>query len=505
VTVSECLEVISNLKLTSFGLNTLPAKLLLHVKDVLAVPLTQLINNSFQAGIFPSCLKCATVTPIFKTGDASNASNYRPISVLPLFSKIFERCMCTRLVDFAKKFTLISPKQYGFQKDKSTVDALVDLTEFIYAALNNKEHCLSVFVDLRKAFDTVNHTILLQKIHHYGVRGLPLKWFDDYLRERRQRVRVGKSLSDTKFVNIGVPQGSILGPILFLIFINDLPQMSSMFSTILFADDTTLSSTNVSYENLITRTNRELEKFKMWSVNNRLSVNIGKTFAILFTNRLGDINYDSKVYFDGGEVLLKNCGNFLGVCIDDGLKFHNHIFNVCSKLSKQIGILYRLRPYVPQDVMQKLYYSLVYPYLIYCNLVWGGTHGAHLSPLVVLQKKIVRIITGEGYLAHTDPLFFRTGILKLADIHTYILGLYAHKAISVGSFHLSEHQYFTRNRYDPVPPFQRLTLSQRAVSYAAPRTWNSLPQTIRDCASFGTFKINLKKHFIESYAYDIHV
>ena len=347
------------------------------------------------------------MTPIFKSGESTNVSNYRPISVLPLFSKLFERCMCSRLVEFVNRFSLVSPKQYGFQKGKSTIDALVDLTEYIYAALNDKKHCLSIYVDLRKAFDTVSHEILLRKINQYGVRGLPLRWFADYLRERQQRVKVGKDLSDSRKVNVGIPQGTILGPILFLFFINDLPRVSSLFSSILFADDATLSSTNVNYQNLIIQTNLELEKIKKWTINNRLSVNVDKTFAILFSNRIGAVNLNLKVYFDNNEVVYKNSGNFLGVCVDDGLKFNYHIFNVCNKLSKQIGILYKLRPYVPQATIQKLYYSLVYPYLIYCNLVWGGTHELHLNPLRLLQKKIVRIYNCRGRISipHQSNIF----------------------------------------------------------------------------------------------------
>ena len=168
-------------------------------------------------------------------------------------------------------------------------------------------------------------------------------------------------------------------------------------------------------------------------------------------------------------------------------------------MSKQIGILYKLRPYVPQATLQKLYYSLVYPYLIYCNLVWGGTHELHLNPLRLLQKKIVRIIAGEEYLSHTNPIFFRTGILKLADIHTYHLALHAYRANTLGSFNLPQHEHLTRNRNNPVPPFQRLAMSQRAVSYAAPNTWNSLPRSLRDCVSYGVYKRNLKQYIINSY------
>jgi exonuclease III len=500
MTVVECSNVISTLKNTYFGRNTLPVKVLLAAKDILAVPISGLINNSFVAGIFPSCLKCACITPVFKAGDPTNITNYRPISVLPLFSKIFEKCMVERLINFAESFSLVSAKQFGFQRELSTSDAVIEMLEYIYSSLNDKEHCLSVFVDLRKAFDTVNHEILLQKMYRYGVRGLALDWFTDYLRDRSQRVRIGESVSDCKIVNIGVPQGSVLGPVLFLFYINDLPNVSSILSSILFADDTTLSSRNSNYGNLIVQTNHELENFYRWTLNNRLSVNVDKTFSLLFTNRSHDVNNELKVYLNGIGIDFALNTKFLGVILDSSLTFKNHIDHVCNKVSRQIGILYKLRSYVPEKVMRDLYYSLVHPYLIYCNLVWGGTSSSHLNKLFLLQKKIIRIITGEGYLSHTDPLFRRTNILKLDDLHTFQLAVYGYKLNARGAFTLPVHEYHTRNRDHAVPRFQRLTISQRALSYAVPHVWNTLPTSIKDCSSVGVFKKLLKNHLLVTYS-----
>jgi hypothetical protein len=217
VTVSECVEVISNLNKSYTDENVLPVKICQLLKHILAVPLANHINNSFQSGIFPAIPKKACITPIYKSGARTDTANYRPKSVLPVFSKLFEKCILSRLLSFMEQFSIISPCQFGFRKGMSTVDAVITLTEYIYNSLDSREHSASIFVDLKKAFDTVNHRILLDKLYCYGVRGLTLSWFADYLDNRVQCVKIGASHSDPKIFNIGVPQINILGPILFLI------------------------------------------------------------------------------------------------------------------------------------------------------------------------------------------------------------------------------------------------------------------------------------------------
>ena len=291
VTLAECIDIISKLKNTSYGINNLPVKLLKYAKQSLAYPISKLINKSFEVGHFPACLKTACVTPVYKAGDSQAISNYRPISVLPLLSKIFERCMANRMLNYIDKYILLSPNQFGFRRKKSTLDALICLTEYIYNSLNDKSHAVSILVDLRKAFDTVNHQILLAKLHHYGFRGVALNWFRTYLSNRIQTVRIQDKISTPRTLNIGVPQGSILGPLLFLLYINDLPNVSE-FSTILFADDTTLTTSHQHYPTLINNINLELVKIRNWLINNRLSLNIDKTYMMVFTNRSQEVNND---------------------------------------------------------------------------------------------------------------------------------------------------------------------------------------------------------------------
>ena len=349
-------------------------------------------------------------------------------------------------------------------------------------------------------FDTVNHGVLLRKLELCGVRGAALRWLTSYLRDRKQFVCISGQYSMPKLVKIGVPQGSILGPILFLMYINDLPQISHSFSVILYADDTTMMTHNSEHCELIQHINRELPKLYQWLVANRLSLNFDKTFALLFSNRHEAIDDHLEIQLNNNKIKVELFGEFLGLTIDSNVKFINHIENIRNKISRCVGIFYKMKDHVPCKVLVNLYYSLVYPYLLYGNLIWGGTNAHHLLPLQLLQKKLIRIITGSGFLAHTDPLFWQTKILKLNDLHKYLLCLHMFNLKQNNNqIFESIHTYYTRQQNDAQTAFQRLSMSQRSMSYAAPRAWNALPRDMRECESSETFKKQLKSYFINAY------
>ena len=385
VTANEVENIITNLKNTSTNINEIPVKLIKGVGNLISGKIAEMVNASLCSGIFPNCLKLARIVPIYKKGDPMNMSNYRPIALLPTLSKIFEKCISTRLLSFFNKFDTIFSRQFGFLKGRSTADAFLSLVEYIYNCLNNKEYCTGIFIDFTKAFDTVNHEILLGKLERYGVRGMPLRLMASYLKDRKQCVTIDGHCSRQRTINIGVPQGSILGPWLFLIYINDLPNISSVFWPILYADDTTLLANNANYTDLVQSVNNEISKLHQWTSANKLSISLDKTYAMIFTNR--EVDTDDCIYLNNELVEIKDCEDFLGLMIDSKLKFAQHIQFVSRKLSRTAGLLYRLKSYVPSNILISLYYSLAYPYLLYANLVWGGTHSEHLTPLFIIQKK----------------------------------------------------------------------------------------------------------------------
>lgn len=499
ISPSEIRSLIKGLKNSTYGLDRLPTKMFKHVGDALSLPISKLINASIATGVFPDLLKAATVVPVHKAGIMSLFTNYRPISVLPLLSKIFEKCICVRLVNFFGRENIINVNQFGFQRGKCTYDAIANFTEYLYENLNLKKHIVGVFIDLRKAFDTVKHDILLRKLYVYGIRGLAHRWFESYLSNRTQCVRIGSFKSKSLSVTSGIPQGSVIGPLLFLIYINDLPRISENAHFTLFADDTTIAFAHSNYSDAVSTMCSYLERLNEWTINNRLSLNADKTSAMLFTNRMNSVETPIILRVANVTIDLFASVKFLGVIIDHKLNFSSHINSICTKLSKTAGVLYRISADVPDSVLINLYYSLVYPYLLYGILIWGGTAQVHLRPLELIHKRIVRIITRSDYLAASLPLFHRTKILKLSDLYLFQLGIHMYKLNFASQVNYPNYSYETRFRNNAISSFQRLTSTQRSLTHCGPRYWNLIPRPIRDSSTLPLFKKKLKQLLLDSY------
>ena len=417
--------------------------------------------------------------------------------MLLIFCKVLEKCIHSRVTDFIIKHRILSPNQFGFQKGLSTENAVSAFCEFIYTALNEKKITFNIFIDLQKAYETINRDILLKKLTFYGIRGLPLKLFSDYLSARTQVVRLGSCLSQSKEITTGLPTGSVLSCILFLLYINDLPHISPHITPFLFADDTTLSFSGSSVNELTLTCNSELEKFLTWTQANRLAINTGKTFQINIATRCFT---PPNLYLNNTLITTKSNGKFLGIFIDDKMRFKSHIDFICTKISKSIGILYHLKGYLPTPSLISLYYSIVYPYLIYCTSIWGGTYTSYLKPLEVLQKRCIRLVTNSPYLAHTDPLFKRNGLLKLSDIYKFKIATYAYKnRNSIQSDYLRPHDHNTRFRSDLLPHYERLATTSQSLHYVLPNIWNTIPTDIKNSESVFIFKRNYKRFLISFY------
>ena len=333
----------------------------------------------------------------------------------------------------------------------------------------------------------------------YGITGKFLELIRNYLTNRTQSVRINESFSSPKSIDIDLPQGSILGPLLCLFMLNDIPNISDKFQSILYADDTTLSFRCNSLAEAHTLCNNELEKFHVWSVANKLSINLepNKTYFILHTYRI--LNAESlDLRINNVRIGCFEEGKFLGVTIDNKLKYKSHINDICSKVSKSIGIMHKLsKMKIPIKILKNIYYCLIYPYLLYNCVSYSGTYDVHLHRIVLLQKRAVRILSGATFLAHTDPLFALHNILKFEDICKLSVGLYVYDNLQC--FTTPNHQYNTRNSSDLQPARSRLTVTQNSIDVIGPNLWNSIPLEIQNSISREVFKYKYKNYLFSSY------
>ena len=270
--------------------------------------------------------------------------------------------------------------------------------EKLYDILEDSKIGVGIFLDLSKAFDTVNHEILLSKLSHYGVRSTAQKWFKQYLSDRKQFVTYNGTQSTMTNIYCGVPQGSILGPLLFLLYINDLCYQSDILSFVLFADDTNILIPGDNPAEIEKVLNDELNNISKWFKCNKLSLNLKKTNYMLFKPKKKLFNDDLHIFIDRSKIDHVTCTKFLGVFIDESLKWHEHIAYLKSKVNKCVGILLRVRHKLHVNVLRILYNTLILPYLTYCITVWGKTHKVYINDIILLQKKIVRIITFSSRL-----------------------------------------------------------------------------------------------------------
>ena len=496
----------------SIGPYSIPVFLLKILSRHIAQPLAKLVNLSFETGIFPDKLKVGKVNPLYKKGTCDNLSNYRPISILSVFSKIFEKLMYQRLYKFLELVEILYPLQFGFRENHSTTQALLSLTESIKSSIDNGKFGCGIFLDLQKAFDTVNHEILLQKLEHYGIRGNVLCWFQSYLSGRTQYVTVNGHVSDLLPITCGVPQGSVLGPLLFLIYVNDLPKVSKVMQFYLFADDTSIyfDSNNLVYLQKIV--NRELKKIKKWLEANRLALNIDKTNYVIFHSPTRKIEEFVKIKLGSKPITRVNYIKYLGVLVDATLSWKPHITELTKKLARTFGIFYKIRHYVSPDTLKLLYYSLFYSFISYGITVWGLTHPSYMDPLWKLQKKVIRTIAFKDKYAHTTPLFHEFKMLKLADVHSLKLLCFVFDCSwgsSIEPFNKFftplqlVHSYNTRQSSKGnlfISSVNTTQFGKRSAKYVGATLWNNLPPSIREIRSSRYFKKQLSEFYLCSYS-----
>ena len=493
----DILKAVKSLKQTGsndvYGMNSkLIKRIIFPILDVLIY----LFNLSLQTGTYPNCLKQSIVLPIYKKGNRSDMSNYRPISLSPVIGKLLEKIMGARIVSYISKYDLVSPSQHGFFKGRSTETAISSLLSYVEDSFDRGLGVGSVFVDLTKAFDTVNIDILLWRLNECGFRGTMYEWLRSYLLNRIQRVNINGTLSDPLHVNCGVPQGSVLGPLLFLIYIEPVFRIGLKSNLIVYADDMTIMNNSIQFKELL---NSDLLLLNSWCSSNSLSIS-DKTRSMSFglsARKRTPLN----IQLPNG--ISQNCDysltsitqvesyKYLGVILDSDLSWHSHCNYVTNKCRPALRQIYLLRNILSERNLLSIYNGLVNCHLNYCLSAWGGTHDSKINKVAVLQNMVLRAIYKETRFTSAGPLFLKSNVLPIRNLYVYkVLRLYYLRS---GSYSLSNIPKRIR------VPSHRTSFMARTRTIIIINILNNLPVEILPCDSekFSKYLKRLKSWLLD--------
>ena len=502
--VIKLLNGLSNCKAT--GLDKISGRILKVAANSIAPSLTHIFNHGLISNCFPDEWKMARLVPIHKKGPRDLIENYRPISILPAISKIMERILYEQIYQYLSENSLLTEHQYGFRKMHSTVSALLDSTNSWYVNMDRKMFNLVVLLDLKKAFDTIDHSILLSKLELYGITGNALSMIRSYLSGRNQKCQLSDKMSSVRRIKCGIPQGSILGPLLFLIYINDFPQCLNHATARLFADDTNLTVAGISIQEIESNMNRDLAYVNEWLLANKLSLNVVKTEFILIgsAQKLNSIVIQPNIEIN--QVKINQVGNatVLGVEIDDRLSWDSHIDKVAKKVTSGIGAIRKIRDLVDRETLISVYNALINPHFDYCSEVWD-TMGVGLSNrFQKLQNRAARVIMNfsndiPGPEA-LNALGWENLVTRRAKTKAKTMYKVLNKLAPSPLEKLFEHkrnitQYNLRGSSTslqlPQPKTEKL---KKSFSYDGAKVWNSLSADVRGSATFTIFKTRLCAH-----------
>jgi len=506
--VEKSLRTLKNSKST--GLDKLPAKMLKIAANTIAPSLAYIFNLSLTTGIYIDDWKNARVTPIFKSENRRLCENYRPISILPIVSKVFEREVFKQVYTFLTDNNLLSKFQSGFRPKHSTLTALIQMCDQWMHDMDDGKLTGVLFLDIKKAFDSINHEILLQKMkHYYGIKDIQLEWFQSYLTNRKQQCLVNNCLSSSKTIVCGIPQGSILGPLLFLLYINDLPDCLKSTTPCMYADDTQFSSASHDIDELITNLNSDLTNVRKWLNTNKLQMHPSKT-KLMFIGSQHNINNLNKEPLKISQIAINNKPvtrtveqKCLGVLIDEKLNWEKHIEMICKKASMGISAMRRIKPYVSRNTLDAAYKALVQPHFEYCSPLWDNCGKMLKDKLQRFQSRAARILLGAGYDMRSADVLDALGWKTLNEKRNYAKAILMFKVIHGYTAPELELNFIRRsikqNTYklrncatDLSLPTPKREFLKKSFKYSGASLWNQLPSDAKLATSLASFKRCLK-------------
>lgn len=497
-------NVISHLKSkSSAGADEISSIILKHCKNELILPLTCIINKSFSQGIFPEPLKLAKVYPKHKKGSKEQISNYRPISLLSTISKVIEKVMLLRLMKHLTDNNILTSQQHGFLKGKSTSTALIQLTEFIIDQKEEGNNVTGLLLDFSKAFDCLSHNLIIEKVRAMGIKGMAENWLTSYLEGRSQKVEISYTKNNTVYkatstplpLNRGVPQGSVLGPILYILLTNNLPKYLEEFSqVIMYADDTALLVAKKEAQELEVASYVSLCLAKQYCQQNDLVLNEQKTQQLIFEGRHTNIS-------GLPELQIRNEANYLGIIIDSKLTWTSHVDQLVKKISSSTYVIRRIKNISNSDTAKTAYYSLIESHLRYGVVIWGNSSHFNLERVLVAQKKAIRALAGLKPLESCRNAFYELRILTVVSL--YILEVLcfvkSHSPARLGE----THSYNTRNANNFALPIHHLALTEEKPSYIGSKLFNLLPNHLKEITEERSFKKKTRQWLLERTFYTL--
>lgn len=469
------------------GWDNIPTRFLKMANELTVPLITQLTNLCFQNGCFPDAFKKAIITPVYKSGCRDDVSNYRPISVLTALSKVLEKIINKRLTNYLNKINFLSKSQYGFRQNISTEDAVTALTTHIVENVDRGIKCIGVFLDLKKAFDTVSVPILIKGLENIGIRGVALNLFADYLKNRKQYVKIDGHISNECDVTNGVPQGSVLGPTLFLIYINSLCNMEieggRVFS---YADDTAIVFTGESWSSVRRAAELGLAKVNKWLQSNLLTLNTTKTNYIAFTNYRSsqpEASYDIKIHSCQMEEPSCDCSSitkvaeikYLGVMLDDRLTWHAHLEIMMGRTRKLIWVFNRLRHIADKKLLKIIYMSLAQSLLAYCIPVWGGATKTKFLDLERAQRAMLKVMHFKPYRFSTKKLYKLSDTLSVRQLFILHTIIRVHKELPFDPSTLNKRRNFKVAANVPV----RTVFAKRQFKARSGQLYNKINKILK--------------------------